>query len=107
MPHSSNNDLDQQIEANQGVTLPAYNESIYGPWTAANSAVGYYGSSGHFAFFCNVYSGQGQTGAGGPGWCASVDLSQSPAKVVRLIRQKYLGEPLGDLSTVANPSALL
>jgi hypothetical protein len=26
--------------------------------------------------------------------------------VRRLIRQKYLGEPLGDLSTVANPSAL-
>ena len=26
--------------------------------------------------------------------------------VRRLIRQKYLGEPLGDLSTVQNPGAL-
>jgi hypothetical protein len=26
--------------------------------------------------------------------------------VRRLMRQKYLGEPLGDLSTVANPWAL-
>ena len=85
MPHSSNADLDQQIEANQGVTLPPYNASIYGPWTQANGAVGYYGSSGHFAFFCNQYAGQGQPNAGGPGWCAAVDLSQNPAKVVRLI----------------------
>ncbi len=85
MPHSSNADLDQQIEANQGVTLPSYNSAVYGAWTQANGAVGYYGSSGHFAFFCNVYSGQGQPTAGGPGWCASVDLSQNPAKVVRLI----------------------
>jgi hypothetical protein len=85
MPHGSNADLDQQIEANQGVALPAYNSAVYGPWTRANGAVGYYGSSGHFAFFCNVYSGQGQATSGGPGWCAAVDLSQSPAKVVRLI----------------------
>lgn len=85
MPHSSNADLDQQIEANQGQSLPAYKASVYGPWTAANGAIGYYGSSGHFAFFCNIYSGQGQPNSGGPGWCASVDLSQSPAKVVRLI----------------------
>ena len=85
MPHSANADLDQQIEANQGAKLPAYNAALFGPWTAANGAIGYYGSSGHFAFFCNVYSGQGQPTAGGPGWCASVDLSQSPAKVVRLI----------------------
>jgi acetyl-CoA synthetase len=33
--------------------------------------------------------------------------TQSGKIVRRLIRQKYLGEPLGDLSTVANPSALL
>src|SRR5581483_11971148 len=32
--------------------------------------------------------------------------TQSLKIVRRLIRQKYLGEPLGDLSTVANPSAL-
>jgi acetyl-CoA synthetase len=32
--------------------------------------------------------------------------TQSGKIVRRLIRQKYLGEPLGDLSTVANPSAL-
>ena len=85
MPHAANADLDQQIEANQGKTLAPYNSAIYGPWTANNGAVAYYGSSGHFAFFCNLYSGQGQTGSGGPGWCASVDLSQTPAKVVRLI----------------------
>jgi hypothetical protein len=85
MPHAQNADLDQQIEANQGGALPTYKASLYGPWTQANGAIGYYGSSGHFAFFCNVYSGQGQPTAGGPGWCASVDLSQTPAKVVRLI----------------------
>ncbi len=85
MPHAMNADLDQQIEANQGRTLPAYNSSLYGAWTNANPAIGYYGSSGHFAFFCNVYSGQGQPTSGGPGWCASVDLSQSPAKVVALV----------------------
>jgi hypothetical protein len=85
MPHALNADLDQQIEANQGGSLPAYKSAIYGPWTQTNGSVGYYGSSGHFAFFCNVYSGQGQPNAGGPGWCASVDMSQSPAKVVRLI----------------------
>jgi hypothetical protein len=85
MPHSMNMDLDQQIEANQGTTLPAYNASVYGPWTGANANVAYYGTSGHFAFFCNNYSGQGQTTSGGPGWCAAVDLSQTPAKVVRLI----------------------
>ncbi|HUI54900.1 MAG TPA: AMP-binding protein [Bryobacteraceae bacterium] len=32
--------------------------------------------------------------------------TQSGKIVRRLIRQKYLGEPLGDLSTVANPGAL-
>jgi acetyl-CoA synthetase len=32
--------------------------------------------------------------------------TQNGKIVRRLIRQKYLGEPLGDLSTVANPSAL-
>jgi acetyl-CoA synthetase len=32
--------------------------------------------------------------------------TQSGKIVRRLIRQKYLGEPLGDTSTVANPSAL-
>ncbi|MBI2680427.1 MAG: AMP-binding protein [Candidatus Solibacter usitatus] len=32
--------------------------------------------------------------------------TQSGKIVRRLIRQKYLGEPLGDLSTVANPDAL-
>ena len=32
--------------------------------------------------------------------------TQSGKIVRRLIRQKYLGEPLGDLSTVANPEAL-
>lgn len=85
MPHASGADLDQQIEANQGAGLPAYNSAIYGHWTAANGAVSYYGSSGHFGFFCNVYSGQGQANAGGPGWCSVVDLSQNPARVVRLI----------------------
>lgn len=85
MPHSANADLDQQIEANQGGALPAYNSSVYGPWTQANGGIAYYGSSGHFGFFCNLYGGQGQPTSGGPGWCAAVDLSQSPAKVVRLI----------------------
>src|SRR5581483_7107849 len=32
--------------------------------------------------------------------------TQSGKIVRRLMRQRYLGEPLGDLSTVANPSAL-
>jgi acetyl-CoA synthetase len=32
--------------------------------------------------------------------------TQSGKIVRRLLRQKYLGEPMGDLSTVANPSAL-
>lgn len=85
MPHALNADLDQQIEARQNHTLPAYNSAMYGPWTVANGAVAYYGSSGHFGFFCNVYSGQGQPSSGGPGWCASVDLSQNPAQVVRVI----------------------
>ena len=85
MPHSSNADLDQQIKANQGVSLPPYNSLTYGSWTQSNLAVAYYGSSGHFGYFCNVYSGQGGTNSGGPGWCASVDFSQTPAKVVRLI----------------------
>lgn len=85
MPHALNADLDQQIEANQGVTLPAYNAALYGPWTQANGAVHFYGSSGYYAFYCNVYAGQGNLTSGGPGWCAVIDLSQSPAKVVRLI----------------------
>lgn len=88
MPHifsgsTANGDLDQQIEAAQGVTLPPYDKTLYGDWNSGQ--VGYYGSSGHFAFFCNLYSGQGQPTSGGPGWCASVDLSQYPARVVRLI----------------------
>jgi acetyl-CoA synthetase len=33
--------------------------------------------------------------------------TQSGKIVRRLMRQKYLGEPLGDLSTVANPWALV
>jgi acetyl-CoA synthetase len=37
---------------------------------------------------------------------AELPKTQSGKIVRRLIRQKYLGEPLGDLSTVANPSAL-
>ena len=85
MPHGSGADLDQQISAAQGVTLPAYNASIYGSWSHSNAAVGYYGSSGRFAFFCNLYSGQGAANSGGPGWCAAVDLSSNPARVVRLI----------------------
>jgi acetyl-CoA synthetase len=32
--------------------------------------------------------------------------TQSGKIVRRLMRRKYLGEPLGDISTVANPSAL-
>jgi len=37
---------------------------------------------------------------------AELPKTQSGKIVRRLLRQKYLGEPLGDLSTVANPSAL-
>jgi len=33
--------------------------------------------------------------------------TQSGKIVRRLLRQKYLGEPLGDLSTIANPGALV
>ena len=32
--------------------------------------------------------------------------TQSGKIVRRLIRQRYLGEPLGDISTLANPTAL-
>jgi acetyl-CoA synthetase len=37
---------------------------------------------------------------------AELPKTQSGKIVRRLIRQKYLGEPLGDLSTVANPQSL-
>jgi acetyl-CoA synthetase len=37
---------------------------------------------------------------------AELPKTQSGKIVRRLMRQKYLGEPLGDLSTVANPGAL-
>ena len=37
---------------------------------------------------------------------AELPKTQSGKIVRRLIRSKYLGEPLGDLSTVANPRAL-
>ena len=37
---------------------------------------------------------------------AELPKTQSGKIVRRLIRQSYLGEPLGDLSTVANPWAL-
>jgi acetyl-CoA synthetase len=37
---------------------------------------------------------------------AELPKTQSGKIVRRLIRQQYLGEPLGDLSTVANPHAL-
>jgi hypothetical protein len=107
MPHASNADLEQQIRANQGVTLPAYNYSLYGNWTRANPGVNYYGSSGHFAFFCNIYAGQGQMGSGGPGWCASVDLSQSPAKVVRLIHTlDGTGAPSARFGSLHSPQAV-
>ena len=39
-------------------------------------------------------------------WSAELPKTQSGKIVRRLLRQKYLGEELGDLSTVANPSAL-
>ena len=39
-------------------------------------------------------------------WSAELPKTQSGKIVRRLIRQKYLGEALGDLSTVANPWAL-
>jgi acetyl-CoA synthetase len=37
---------------------------------------------------------------------AELPKTQSGKIVRRLLRQKYLGEALGDLSTVANPQAL-
>ena len=37
---------------------------------------------------------------------AELPKTQSGKIVRRLMRQKYLGEPLGDLSTVANPDSL-
>jgi acetyl-CoA synthetase len=37
---------------------------------------------------------------------AELPKTQSGKIVRRLLRQKYLGEELGDLSTVANPGAL-
>ena len=37
---------------------------------------------------------------------AELPKTQSGKIVRRLLRQKYLGEALGDLSTVANPGAL-
>ena len=85
MPHASNADLNQQIAANQGVTLPAYNSALYGDWTQSNGNVAFYGGVGNFVEYCNLYSGQGQPTGGGPGWCAIIDLSQTPATVVRLV----------------------
>lgn len=81
MPHSgtpATGDLQQQIATN----FPSYNSSLFGTWDASNSNVNFYGSSGHWGVFCNVYSGQGQPNSGGPGWCAKVDLSTTPATVV-------------------------
>ena len=107
MPHSSKADLNQQIQANQGGALPAYNSSIYGDWTASNGAVAYEGSSGHFAFFCNIYAGQGQPTSGGPGWCATIDLSQSPAKVVRLIHTlDGTGAPNARFGSLHSPQSI-
>ena len=37
---------------------------------------------------------------------AELPKTQSGKIVRRLMRQRYLGEELGDLSTVANPSSL-
>jgi len=37
---------------------------------------------------------------------ADLPKTQSGKIVRRIIRQQYLGEPLGDVSTVANPWAL-
>ncbi len=87
MPHAAGADLQQQITAKQGTTLPAYNFSLYGDWTTPGTpgrgSIGYYKTSGHFAVWCNVYSGQGQwPSGGGPGWCAVVDLSTAPYATV-------------------------
>jgi acetyl-CoA synthetase len=38
---------------------------------------------------------------------AELPKTQSGKIVRRLLRQKYLGEELGDLSTVANPNSLV
>lgn len=93
MPHFSSSDLDQQIEANQGVTLPAYDSSLYGQWVLSNPQVQFAAVSGQFATFVNTYSGQSSlpnpggspVSAGGPGWIAVIDLSQNPAKVTKLL----------------------
>lgn len=85
MPNGSNLDLNQQIATHQGGSLPAYNFSLYGSWLQANPQVNQYGSSGHFFYFANIYSGQGQINGGGPGWIAVVDVSTNPAVVTRLI----------------------
>lgn len=84
MPHGSNLDLDQQITAHQGGTLPAYDFSQYGHWVQGNSNVHQFSSNGHFFFFGNNYSGQGQLNGGGPGWAAAVDISTNPSLVVGL-----------------------
>lgn len=85
MPFGTSSDLGQQITALQGVTLPAYNTSLYGDWTAANGNIAFYGITGHFGIYGNLYSGQGQAGSGGPGWLAVVDFNMTPATVVKLI----------------------
>lgn len=83
MPHSgspASGDLNQQIATN----FPSYNSTLYGNWDAANTNIGYYGVSGRFAVYCNTYSGQGQFNGGGPGFCAKVDISTTPATVTGL-----------------------
>jgi hypothetical protein len=83
MPPSQRLDLNQQIQANQGGSLTAYNASVYGPWLPRNTNVSFVGSSGHYGYFQNVYAGQGGMNSGGPGWVAEVDLKTG--KVTRLI----------------------
>ena len=52
-------------------------------------------------------SARSRRSARGKSWSSpELPKTQSGKIVRRLIRQKYLGEELGDLSTVANPWAL-
>ena len=85
MLDTSGVDLVQQIAANQGGSLPAYDVSKFG------SGWQYIGNSGHYGFFKNTYAGQSEGYSGGPGAIAIVDLSKynasasTPAKVVQII----------------------
>lgn len=83
MQHGSNMDLDQQIVAHQGGTLPPYNFTLFGHWNSG-ATTQFDGCSGDYCSFTNLYGGQGQPDSGSPGWVAFVNASSGTGVVDRL-----------------------